>query len=509
MFPDVPAIRVTPVNQAAVRPGGDHVLYWMIGARRTTWSFALQHAVRRARELQRPLLVVEPLRAGYRWASDRLHRFVLDGMADQARAFAAAGVTYLPYVEPEPGAGRGLLAALAARACCVVTDEVPGFFLPRMVAAAGARLDVALEQVDGTGVLPLRAAAIAYPSAAAFRRHLQKTIAPHLSQLPAPAPLARLPAVVRDATIPGAVLRRWPAASAALLAGDAAALARLPIDHDVPPVAFAGGATAAAAAVARFLDDRLDRYGDERDHPDADAASGLSPYLHFGHVAIHEVVRRALEREGWDPSRLADRPTGRRDGFWGAAPATEKFLDEAITWRELGHGFAFHRGDHDRYDGLPAWARASLEAHADDPREHLYDLATLGAAATHDPLWNAAQRQLRVEGRIHNYLRMLWGKQVLAWTPHPRRAFEVLVELNNRWALDGRDANSYSGIGWTLGRFDRPWPERPVFGVVRTMSSARTAKKVELRAWLARFGGDGDGDGATGARDPRQRRLAL
>ena len=152
----IPAERITVVNQAPVAKG-DHVLYWMIAARRTTWNFALDHALARAAELGVPLIVLEPLRAGYAWASDRMHAFVMQGMADNATAFAAGGVTYHPYVEPEAGHGKGLLAALAKRACLVVTDEQPGFFLPHMVAAAGRQLPVRLEMVDGNGILPLRA----------------------------------------------------------------------------------------------------------------------------------------------------------------------------------------------------------------------------------------------------------------------------------------------------------------------------------------------------------------
>ncbi|MCW5806596.1 MAG: deoxyribodipyrimidine photolyase, partial [Deltaproteobacteria bacterium] len=181
---------------------GDHVLYWMIGARRTRFSHALDHAIARAVELGVPLIVLEPLRCGYDWASDRMHAFVLQGMADNARAFAAAGVTYLPYVEPEEGAGKGLVAALAAKARVVVTDEQPGFFLPRMVAAAGRKLDVRLEQVDGNGILPLRAADGAFATAMAFRRHFQRVAGPHLASFPAAAPLARVPKVVRDAALP-------------------------------------------------------------------------------------------------------------------------------------------------------------------------------------------------------------------------------------------------------------------------------------------------------------------
>ncbi len=299
------------------------------------------------------------------------------------------------------------------------------------------------------------------------------------------APLDALPAHLRGAMIPAAVLARWPAAAGALLDGSATALAALPIDHDVPVVALRGGERHAAAALATFLDERLDRYGAERNAPDADAASGLSPYLHFGHVAVHEVVHRVLDREGWDPSRLAGaRATGRRDGFWGASPTAEAFLDEVLTWRELCLGFAHFRADHDRYHSLPPWARASLEDHAGDPRAHVYTLAQFEDAATHDPVWNAAQTQLRRDGRIHNYLRMLWGKKILEWSPDPRAALEVLTELNNRWAIDGRDACSYGGIFWTLGRFDRPWPERPVYGVIRSMSSERTVKKVAMRRYL-------------------------
>jgi deoxyribodipyrimidine photo-lyase len=180
--------------------------------------------------------------------------------------------------------------------------------------------------------------------------------------------------------------------------------------------------------------------------------------------------------------------TGGREGWWRLPPESESFLDELITWRELGHGFAFHRDDYDRYESLPGWALQSLEEHAADPREHLYTLAEFEAGETHDPLWNAAQQQLVREGRIHNYLRMLWGKKVLEWTSHPRQALDVLIQLNNKYAVDGRDPNSYSGIFWTLGRFDRPWaPIRPVFGCIRFMSSAATARKMRVKGYIAHY----------------------
>ena len=473
-------MRISAVNSAAENPRGSYVLYWMIAARRTRWNFALDHAIARAKALGKPLLIVEPLRCDYPWASDRLHGFVMQGMADNAAACDRAGVTYMAYVEPTLGAGRGLLAELGKRAALVVTDEFPCFFLPRMVAAAGRTLDVRLEQVDGNGLLPLRATGKAHSTAAAFRWHWQKVIHPHLMQMPSANPLVRLPEVLKGAELPRGVASTWRSATD---------LAKVPIDHSVAPVAYRGGSVAAAAVLDDFIDDKLARYG-ERNQPQQDVASGLSPYLHFGHVSSHEVISRVWRDSDWDPSRVVGvKANGNREGWWGLPPAANGFMDQILTWRELGYAFAFHRpDDYDKYESLPTWARASLDEHATDKRNYLYSLAQFEAAQTHDPLWNAAQTQLVREGRIHNYLRMLWGKKILEWTASPRAALDVMVQLNNKYSVDGRNPNSYSGIFWTLGRFDRPWaPIRKTFGCIRYMSSDNTARKVKVKEYVAKF----------------------
>jgi deoxyribodipyrimidine photo-lyase len=247
---------------------------------------------------------------------------------------------------------------------------------------------------------------------------------------------------------------------------------------------------AARRQLQAFLDERLQRYPGERNQPEENVTSGLSPYLHFGHIAVHEVFLRLTTERRWTPDDISGRANGRREGWWGTDEATEAFLDELVTWRELGFHFCRHRpDDYDHYESLPSWARATLADHAGDPREHVYDLDTFGAAETHDPLWNAAQTQLIREGTIHSYLRMLWGKKILEWTATPQDALHIMIELNNRWALDGRDPNSYSGIFWVLGRHDRAWgPERPIFGKVRYMSSANTARKVRVKGYIERYG---------------------
>ncbi|GEJ57024.1 deoxyribodipyrimidine photolyase [Anaeromyxobacter diazotrophicus] len=486
----VPTARLRALNAAPLRPDGRYVVYWMVAARRASHSFALDRAIGLARELARPLVVLEALRAGYPHASDRLHRFVLQGMAEQAAAFARARVVYHPYVEARAGDGRGLLEALAAEACAVVTDDFPTFFLPRMLAAAGARLAVRLEAVDGNGLLPVAAATRVFPTAHAFRRFLQSELPEHLTASPSPHPFRGQP-LPEAPPLPPELLRRWPAATPALLAGDAAHLARLPIDHAVPPSPIPGGTRAARAALRRFVEERLARYARDRNHPDLDAGSGLSPWLHFGHLSAHEVFRAVAEAERWTPARLGARPRGQREGWWGTSPSAEAFLDQLVTWRELGFNMAAKREDHAAYGSLPGWARATLAKHAADPRPAVYGRAALEEARTGDPLWNAAQRQLRGEGRIHGYLRMLWGKKILEWSRSPEEALETAVALNDRWALDGRDPCSYAGILWCFGRYDRPWgPERPVFGTVRYMTSANTARKLRLARYLARWGED-------------------
>ena len=170
-----------------------------------------------------------------------------------------------------------------------------------------------------------------------------------------------------------------------------------------------------------------------------------------------------------------------------SSPA-EAFLDQAITWRELGFNMCHVRKDYDQFESLPAWARKTLTEHASDPRPHKYSFADFERAATHDPLWNAAQIQLVTEAKIHNYLRMLWGKKILEWTKSPQEALQIMIELNNRCALDGRDPNSYSGIFWCLGRYDHPWgPVRPIYGTVRYMSSENTARKLNVKEYLSKY----------------------
>lgn len=482
----VPDVRVKAENDAPLRRDGEWVVYWMVASRRARWNFGLDRALEHARALGKPLVVLEALRCDDPHASDRLHRFALQGMADNAAAFAGTPVAYHPYVEPAVGAAKGLLEALSARACVVVTDDHPSFFVPRMVATAARRLEVRLESVDANGLFPMHATSRVFTTALSFRAYLQKFLPEYLADAPTPEPLKRLR--LPKATLPAALTRRWPRAPAALLAADPQELARLPIDHAVGPALMQGGAAEAGRVLATFLEQKLDRYADERSEPESDVSSGLSPYLHFGHVSAHEVFHALAAREGWTAARLGKATGGHREGYWGLSKAAEAFVDQLVTWREIGFNLSSHRADHDRYESLPEWALRTLAAHAGDVRPTLYAADELEQARTADPLWNAAQRQLVREGRMHNYLRMLWGKKVLEWSRTPKEALQTLLHLNDKYAVDGRDPNSTSGVFWVFGRYDRAWgPERPVFGHVRYMSSDNTARKLHVARYLERY----------------------
>jgi deoxyribodipyrimidine photo-lyase len=479
--------RIQRCNVAEVKPKGDYVLYWMIANRRTHWNFSLQRAVEWSSRFGKPLVILEALRCGYPWASDRIHRFVIEGMEDNAVRLENTGVFYYPYLEREAGAGKGLLSELGKRACVVVTDDFPSFFLPRMVEAAACQLSVLMEKVDSNGLLPIRWTDRVFLTAFSFRRFLQNNIEPHLHSFPIADPLAEDVRPLNDKLL-GRILKRWPPANDIIASLNGLSLASFPIDHSVTSSPIRGGERAANRTMEKFLNESLDQYSDWRNHPDDDATSGLSPYLHFGHISVHQLFHELIHHEGWSKARTWGGGRGQREGWWGMSQNAESFLDQLITWRELGYNMCTHLPLYDRYKSLPAWAKETLDRHRKDPRPYLYGLDQFENADTHDPIWNAAQRQLKGEGRLHNYLRMLWGKKILEWTRSPEDALDIMIHLNNKYALDGRNPNSYTGIFWILGRYDRPWaPERPVLGRIRCMSSESTRRKLRLKQYLRKY----------------------
>jgi deoxyribodipyrimidine photo-lyase len=250
----------------------------------------------------------------------------------------------------------------------------------------------------------------------------------------------------------------------------AALIRELPLDRSAHPIdGVRAGTAAGLAELDDFVRRRLRHYADRKNRPEfTDGTSRLSAYLHFGHLgprAVALAVRKARA-----PKRAQD-----------------AFLEELVVRRELAVNFVARNPDYDRYVGFPAWARRTLEQHRADERPTIYTEAELERAATHDLLWNAAQVEMMTTGRMHGYLRMYWAKKILEWSPSAADAQGVAIRLNDRYLLDGRDPNGYANIAWAIGgRHDRPWIPRPIFGTVRYMSEASTARKFDSRAYIAR-----------------------
>ena len=447
--------RVTQLNQSKENTKGRYVLYWMQMFKRASHNYALNFAIQSANERGLPLVVYEGLKFYYPWASDRIHTFILEGVAEKREEFSERGIRYIFYLQRNKRDPKHTVARLAREAVLLVTDYYPCFIIPEHNTRV-AELNLPVYAVDANGMVPL--------SALPKKEFAAYTIRPKIQRL--------LPELPRSITTPHLDVQKpslqIDCPESHVSPNNIAELvSQCDIDHTVKPSnIYHGGTKAGRKRLTHFVRNILPHYEETRAEPSIDGTSRLSPYLHFGFLSIQEVVG-TVER--------ADAP--------GAAK--EAFLEQAIVRRELSFNLTRHNPHYDSLKSLPEWALKTMRDHADDPRPELIDDEKIEAAETYDELWNAAQQELLSTGLIHNYVRMLWGKRVIEWQRSYEMAFELLVHLNNKYALDGRDPNSYAGILWCFGKHDRPWFEREIFGTIRYMTSRSMAKKFRAKDYIA------------------------
>jgi len=436
--------RVQPLNDEPDR-GGDYVLYWMQASQRAESNHALEYAVAQANERGRPVVVGFGLADDYPEANERHYAFMLEGLAETQAALARRGIRMVI----RRGAPEAVAIALAQRASLVVTDRGYLRHQREWRDHVGRHVPCPAVQVETDVVVPVEAASGKEEYAArTIRPKLHRQWDRYLVPLK-PTPLREDSLGLRLASLD--------------LADVDAVLAGLDVDRSVGRVPhYTGGTSRARRRLRRFLRTKLADYADRRNDPSLDIQSHMSPYLHFGQISPLEIAL-AVRR-----SRSA------------GEEAKATYLEELLVRRELAVNYVSYNPRYDAWAGLPHWARATLKAHQRDRREHVYTPAELAAAETHDPYWNAAMTEMRVTGKMHNYMRMYWGKKVLEWTRSPRRAFATLLALNNRWFLDGRDPASYTNVAWCFGRHDRPWGERAIFGTVRYMNAAGLQRKFHI-----------------------------
>ena len=485
---EVPVSRVTTLKE--ITPdinSSSYVVYWVIAFKRTKYNYALQRAVEWANKLSQPLVILEPIILDYPMSSLRFHKFMLDGMSEMNDEISKTMAYYYPFIETSPGEADGLLQDLARNASVVVTDDYPTYFVPQMTAKASGEISTRYELVDSNGIAPIRLSPKEYVRAHDFRRYLHKNLEDFITEIPDEFPLSRLNKKFTEKLI-STTLKKWPLFDFKNTDIDKF-LNSLNIDKTVKISSIQGGYKNASKQFDSFLKDGFNDYAQYSSNPSKNASSKMSPYLHYGHISTHEIFEKLINHESWSPEQIKPNLVGRREGWWGGSDNFDSFLDELITWRELGYHTCVRRANYNQYSSLPEWAVKTLEEHTIDDRKHIYSLDQLTFSETHDEIWNAAQNQLREEGVIQNYLRMLWGKKILEWSPNPQMALSYMMTLNDRYALDGRDPNSYSGVFWVLGRYDRAWgPEREIYGKIRYMTSDSAARKFNLKPYLEKWG---------------------
>jgi deoxyribodipyrimidine photo-lyase len=463
--------RSVDVNGKRHNPEGEYVLYWMQATHRLDENWALRAAIRAADKIGRPLLVHQGLDPTYPHASDRHHTFMLQGARDTAQRAAETGLRYQFVLRERRDDDRRVVDRLAARAYLVVTDLFPTAGIRERTARFANRVNCRVLAVDSSCTVPSGIFGVAEYAARTIRPKLAKLLDHAIEPVNDRAPRldmsstlwSSLADTMRTATLPIGSMND---------AAIGTAVARTEIDHAVGPVSDTpGGSLAAEAVLQRFVVEHLPAYSEQRGNSSMEeSTSGLSPYLHVGHIASAAVVRAARESSA---------PAGSIDAF----------VQQATTWRELSFNWCLRTPEFDQLSSLPAWIQKTMREHAGDPRPQLYDLATLERGETHDEFWNAAQHQLLATGTIHNYARMLWGKTLLLWTPDYETARAWMFYLNDKYALDGRDPNSVGGIMWCLGLWDRPWGNKPIWGGIRPMMTARVRLKFDTSAYLARWNG--------------------
>ena len=460
-------------SQEFASQGGKYVLYWMQQAQRVHFNFALDYAIAEAASRKLPLIIAFVISDAIPQAEPKHFRFMLEGICELAAELQREKADFRIYA----GDPVQIIGKLARDASLLVLDHGYLKWQRAWREAIFERLESTnIVELDTEAVVPVHIASHKEEySAATLRRKLLKILPDYLSFT---QPSRPYPAMVAG----GALLKdqfTGDLANFGELWSFAKKTLHLPDVEAYPQ--FTGGYCAAQKKLREFKAQKLVHYSEFRNHPELDIQSDISPYLHFGQISALDLICQVKDDEDAFDLRalIADRKT-----LEGAQLNLADWLEELIVRRELSMNFCSYNEHYDNFASLPAWAKATLLNHLHDPRERGYTLSDLENAATTDVYWNAAQMQMVKSGKMHNYMRMYWGKRVLAWFDNVEEAYEVLLHLNNKHELDGRGANAYAGVAWCFGKHDRPWAQRPIYGMVRYMNDKGLKRKFNMPSYL-------------------------
>jgi deoxyribodipyrimidine photo-lyase len=447
-------LRVTVRVPGVPDPDGKCVVYWMQRAQRGVDNHAVNLAVEVANELGLPLVVYFAGISNFPHANLRHYAFLQQGLPDVEHDLAQRNISFVMRRAPHESHER-LLHDVGAAIC--IGDENPMREPERWRRELAEKLKIPFWTVDTDVVIPSKLIEKAQYGAYTIRPRLYKLLPDYL--VPYENPHARhewkRPHGFRADSLTEDMTTGWK-----------------DLDRSVGPVeAWKGGTHAGLARLKHFTGQLLGEYDVKRNKPEVDGTSAMSPYLHYGHVGPQTIALAVQAAAAGDPQ---------------LTKAKESFFNELIVWRELAINFVRYSPEtYDSWKCAENWAQQTIAEHAKDEREHLYTLAQLERGETFDELWNAAQIQMVEHGWMHNVLRMYWAKKILEWTPDAATAVKYAIHLNDKYFLDGRDPNGYSGISWSMvGKFDRPWFDRPIFGKIRYMSGGSTGKKFDSKSYI-------------------------
>jgi len=441
--------RIQRLNDTPAR-NGDYVLYWMQQSQREAWNHALEYAVDQANQLGLPLVTGFGLTDAYPEANLRHYAFMLEGLAETAAALADRGIQLVVLKGSPPDVALNLGKEAALIVCDRGYLRLQRQWRRKVAQNAGCQVI----QVETDVVVPVAAASDKAEYAA-------RTIRPKLHRVLTDFLMPLTARVVKKSSLHLSFPGLDPANPEMLLEN-------LSLDNTVSRVSrfFTGGTSHAKKRFHIFLENSLEMYDRHSNQPQTNDISHMSPYLHFGQISPLYLAMALMNVQ----ASLAD--------------ARDAFLEQLVIRRELAVNFVHYTPNYDSFDVIPGWASNTLADHAPDPRQYIYSEKQLADAATHDPYWNAAMQEMTCTGFMHNYMRMYWGKKILEWSPTPKQAYETTLALNNRYFLDGRDPNSYTGVAWLYGIHDRGWAERPVFGKVRYMAASGLERKCDIQAYV-------------------------
>jgi deoxyribodipyrimidine photo-lyase len=445
--------RICVRRGGAPDPKGQAIVYWMQRAQRGIENHALNLAVEIANQLNLPVVCYFAGIANFPNANLRHYVFLQQGLHDVYEDLTKRNVGFVMRRAPNESHLRFFKDVGAAM---VVGDENPMRVPESWRVEIARRISVPFWTVDSDVIIPSTLLEKEQYAAYTIRPRLYRMLPEYLVDIPNPSAKIHweAPSGLHQDNLSEDMTVGWS-----------------DLDRGVAPVeTIRGGAHAGLKRLEHFVNNILPGYDESRNKPELDGTSALSPYLHYGHVGP-QTIALAVERACEANPKLQQ--------------ARDSFMNELIVWRELAVNFVKYNPHYDSLACAEKWSQASLAEHSRDEREHLYDLSALESSATHDPLWNAAQTQMVVTGWMHNYMRMYWAKKILEWTPDVETAMRYAIYLNDRYQLDGRDPNGYAGIAWSMvGKFDRPWFDRPIFGKIRYMSGNSTGKKFDSARYI-------------------------